>query len=889
MANLGNAWHIPAEPEPRGRSGMRDPAGALVPGMDVTIITGNQFRGEGNTGDQLGVGSSLFLKRAAQAAWSELPLQFSRQVDNNKYFAATIPADTTREFDVGETIAYYLRIPYSDHDTTFLLARGDGSATTADESAARDAPFIFTLADPAVWGRWEPVFAFPNAAIHTHVLPSGRVLMWGRRDPSAEEPDDLDVHSCTPFVWDPEDDRRIPPAPQNPTARPSAVTINTARPLDLAGNPVNLFCSGHTFLPDGRLLVVGGHFQDSDGLNQATTYTPAPAGSDDPGTWTPIASMGPGDTLRRWYPTATALPSGGVLVMSGSYIEGHDPDEGPTINEPLLQVWENDAWRTIPKPDGTALTFNGPPLYPRMHVKSDGQVFFSGLDQLTQLLKTTAPGGWTPVAPRNAGMRDYAPALMYEQDMILYIGGGNDRVPGNASMDDARPPTNRAEIIDLGTNPARWSDTNPMHFPRRQHNGVLLPDGTVLVVGGTRGGGGARGGDGMVGFNDLTKGQPVHTAELWDPHADNEFGAWQKLAAEEIDRCYHSTAVLLPDARVLSAGGGEYRPDNVNPNDPEDSQHTAQVFSPPYLFKGARPVITSAPASVRHGQTFEVGTPDAPDVVTVSWIRLPSVTHAFDQSQRINVLSVAGRQPDALSVTAPDTPQLCPPGHYMLFVLTAAGVPSKAAIIQVEPLIEEAAPGAAVEGLAAVPVPAEDHGYEPPADARGTRVLIGLTGTCPYGIGACWGGAYDALGRLDGVGFVNPVPDTTDLTGQVFLTDDALPDLNTWTEQFYRIVNGSYHLRGFEVTVRGALRERDGGLLLRDSDTRPEVQLGPLSVDKVQWDRSTAAPQSPDQRELRAYDDLVAAGLADGTEVTVTGPLTQAGSRHRLQVRVFEV
>ena len=252
---------------------------------------------------------------------------------------------------------------------------------------------------------------------------------------------------------------------------------------------------------------------------------------------------------------------------------------------------------------------------------------------------------------------------------------------------------------------------------------------------------------------------------------------------------------------------------------------------------------------MRHGQTFEVGTPDAPDVVTVSWIRLPSVTHAFDQSQRINVLSVAGRQPDALSVTAPDTPQLCPPGHYMLFVLTAAGVPSKAAIIQVEPLIEEAAPGAAVEGLAAVPVPAEDHGYEPPADARGTRVLIGLTGTCPYGIGACWGGAYDALGRLDGVGFVNPVPDTTDLTGQVFLTDDALPDLNTWTEQFYRIVNGSYHLRGFEVTVRGGLRERDGGLLLRDNDTRPEVQLGPLSVDKVQWDRSTAAPQSPDQRQ----------------------------------------
>jgi hypothetical protein len=689
-------------------------------------------------------------------------------------------------------------------------------------------------------------------------------------------------------VWDP-DNPLDPPDPQNPTAPPAAVTRYTAPPRDANGE-VNLFCSGHAFLPDGRLLVVGGHFKDSDGLNQATTYTPAPAGSDEPGTWTPLPPMGPGATHRRWYPTATALPSGGVLVLSGSYIDNTDPDKPKTINEPLLQVWENNQWRTIPKPDGTALDFIGLPLYPRMHVISDGRVFMSGSNARTLLAKTSAPGGWTEVGLRKAGARDYCPAVMFDQDKIIYIGGGNKDVGQDASRDEPRPPTNRTEVIDLSTTPAQWRDTEPMHFHRRQHNAVLLPDGTVLVIGGTQGGGGARSQSGVIGFNDLTAGQPVHIAELWDPHADNGNGAWHLLAAEEIDRCYHSTAVLLPDARVLSAGGGEYRPDK-NPNDPADTHREAQIFSPPYLFKsGRRPVISSAPASVRYAQTFDVHTPDARDIATVSWIRLPSATHAFDQNQRINFLRVAGRQPDTLSVIAPATPQICPPGHYMLFILNGDGVPSKAAIIQVEPLTEE--PAALAEGLVAAQAPrgpAEDYGYEhePPAQARGTEVVIGLAGTCPYGIGACWGGAHDALGRLDGVGFVNPVPDTADSTAQVFLTHDGLPDLNTWTDQFYGTVNGTYHLRGFEVTVRGALGVRDGRLLLRETDTRPEVQLWPLSIDKVQWDRAAAAPQRPEQREIRAYDDLAAAGLTDGADVTVTGPLTQTDSGHRLHVRVF--
>jgi hypothetical protein len=462
MANLGNAWHIPRNPEPRGsypaagtfgsRAGMRDPV-EIVPGMDVTIVTGNQFQGAGNAGNQLGVGSSLFFKRAAQAAWSELALLFRGQADNNKYFAATISADTTREFDVGEKMEYYLRIPYSDRDTTFLHASGDASATTADESVAQTTPFTFTLADPAIFGLWDPVFRFPNVAIHTHVLPTGRVLMWGRREPGNP---DLDVQKCTPFVWDP-DTPLNPPDPQNPAAPPAAVTINTDQPRDGTGL-INLFCSGHAFLPDGRLLVVGGHRTDNDGLNQATAYTAAPTGGDEPGTWTPVAPM----MSRRWYPTATTLPNGSVLVMSASFIDKTDPDKPKTIMVPILEVFDGSQWRTIPRQDGASVRFDGPPLYPRMHVTSDGRVFMSGTDTKTQLLKATAPGGWTVVGDRNAKMRDYAPAVMYDKDKVLYIGGGHDKV-----AQDNRPPTAKAETIDLSkpNDTRKWSDTAAMHFP----------------------------------------------------------------------------------------------------------------------------------------------------------------------------------------------------------------------------------------------------------------------------------------------------------------------------------------------------------------------------------------------------------------------------------------
>ena len=119
------------------------------------------------------------------------------------------------------------------------------------------------------------------------------------------------------------------------------------------------------------------------------------------------------------------------------------------------------------------------------------------------------------------------------------------------------------------------------------------------------------------------------------------------------------------------------------PPSPEggDRDHRdAQIYSPPYLFRGARPVITAAPASVGFAEAFKVSTPAPNDVQRVTWIRLSSVTHAFNQSQRFNELAFTRSAPYELTVTSPRVGE-CPPGPYLLFVLNGQGVPSEAKVV----------------------------------------------------------------------------------------------------------------------------------------------------------------------------------------------------------------
>ena len=414
-----------------------------------------------------------------------------------------------------------------------------------------------------------------------------------------------------------------------------------------------------------------------------------------------------------------------------------------------------------------------------------------------------------------------------------------------------------------------------MKFHRRQHNATLLADGTVFVTGGSQ----------ASGFDSLGPGQPVHTPELWDPQT----GTFTQMAPEAVDRCYHSTAVLLPDGRVLSGGGGEYAPVVNQANPPVNTHANAQLFSPPYLFRGARPTITSAPAKVEYGQAFEVGTPAPNEIGQVTWIRLSSVTHSFNQDQRINFLAFQ-RSANKVTVTSPANGNVCPPGHYMLFLLNLKKVPSIATIIQITS--GAAAPRPFAPAVATKQKTPLEQDADIQAAEKQPPVVVGVTPACPYGISACWGGAYESLTHMHGVRLVRPVPNAEDSTAFVYLEHDGLPHLDAWSTEFARMANGTHVLRGVEVTVTGLLEMRPAGSLVMDgNDVRPPLLLQPMeATDKIQWDASKRAPQPLEPLEQDAFPRLLeqVENAGGSLNATITGPLRKTDDGgYVLKVREF--
>jgi hypothetical protein len=526
----------------------------------------------------------------------------------------------TLEGDVTKTTDATGRARFGD-----LGIKGVGSQTVRfamEADAVTAAPVDVTALPPeATTGKWGPVVTWDIVPLHLSLLPSGSLLGWGRFE--------TDGTMGIPRLWD--------PSSGSPSAAPK-VAVDTM-----------LFCSGHAFMSDGRLLISGGHKADGKGLDITTIFNPT--------TGNFIQNL-PKMAHGRWYPTVTELPDGRMLTMAGQ------DSAGNVVTTP--EIWEGGQWVELPGAGGVSI-----PYYPRNFIDpTNGRVFMAGerIQSRTFNVDAVTAGGrgqWTSgpshIWPFN---REYGSAAMYDTGKILVVGGGGDPT---WKTPDARSstPTATAERIDL-TGARTWQSAGSMAEPRRHLNATILPDGQVLVTGGTSGG----------GFVDLNPADATRAAEVWNPSTND----WTILAAASKVRTYHSVSILLADGTVLHGASG-----NANVGAavmPDENSH--EIFHPPYLYRGARPTITTAPGIVDVGQTFTVTTPNAAQVTEVRWIHIGSVTHAFDFGQRANTLSFT-RTATGVSVTAPASSAEATPGHYLLFVLNRNGVPSRGRVIRLDP------------------------------------------------------------------------------------------------------------------------------------------------------------------------------------------------------------
>lgn len=481
--------------------------------------------------------------------------------------------------------------------------------------------------DANVKGKWGNVIGFTSIPVAAAVLPNGKVITWSSQDPQ-------DYASST--------GKRE----QTYTAIFNPATDEVQESLEDSIEH-DMFCPGTAMLPDGRLLVNGG-------------------GPDSPRTsifdfrtnqWSKDKAM----NFGRWYNTSVTLPNGNVFTLGGNRgsVAPGELWDASSVSEKWL---EKTGTSSI-----SLLGYNRSDEYPRLFVAPNGKIFASGPTPMMHWFDlSNSEGG----SHQDAGFRgddDYAQNsvnVMYDQGKILKTGGANLFTGG--------VPSNDTYVIDIndGVNTRKVTS---MTYKRAFANGVVMPDGKVMVVGGVQG----NENDGFKAHEFKDEGS-IYIPELWDPATEQ----WTNLAMHSKPRNYHSVALLLPDGRVFAGGGGLCGGCSTNhPN--------AEIFTPPYLFDAngglaARPVINSAASEIGYNWTFTVYMDDDMPIEKFNLIRLSSATHSTNTDQRFLSLPFTSEGGNSYSLQAPENANIAPPGYYMLFALNNQGVPSVAKIIQIK-------------------------------------------------------------------------------------------------------------------------------------------------------------------------------------------------------------
>lgn len=584
--------------------------------------------------------------------------------------------------------------------------------------------------------------------------------------------------------------------------------------------PSSIFCSGNAKLADGRVIVAGGYGVTTTG-NQGLTDTNV----FDPGTqaWSRLASM----NIPRWYPDLVELADGRYLAVSGNSTNASTWADTPEVYDPSANTW------TLLSKISTAQVHEEE--YPFSYLAPNGKVFTMGPSEDVSYWLDAGAQTWTPVGA--SGLTNGS-SVMYRPGQILYSGGA----PSVISTTTAAAG---AATIDLTASTPAWKAIAPMNYPRVYHTLTTLADGRVLAVGG----------EPSSDQTQVTSG--VLPAEIWDPAT----GAWSVIGQIATARNYHSTAVLQPDGTVLIAGGG-HEDSLSNPG-----QYNAQVYSPSYLFGGARPAISSTPGTIAYGASFAIGTPDAASISAVNLVSFAADTHQADMDQHFVPLGFTAGS-GSLSVQAPASGAYAPPGDYMLFIVNGAGVPSVAATVHVAP--PPAAPAAPTGVTASAGNASANVNWNAPNDGGSTITSYAVT---PW-----TGGVALASTTVTG----NPAPTGATITG---LTNGVA---YTFTVSATNSVGTSpASAPSNSVTPTSAVVPAfvQEGAVHAGNSAQTTVTLGRaitagdrLVVELGVWSSSNATANGVTDSAGNTYTELTHFTASDHTEMSVwTAPITGGG------------
>ena len=467
-------------------------------------------------------------------------------------------------------------------------------------------------------GYFDPPVPWPLIGLHQILLPDGRVLNYGSNLKGAQGA------ALYYDVWN----------PGNGTGDIAHLVLpNTTR--------TDIFCSAQSLMwATGEVLITGGDLTIDHTRNYSNNHTTIFSPQTDS-----IRSASPMQ-YPRWYPSIVALADDQMLVLGGR--------TSPTTPATTPEIFSSQSgWQTLTgaASDAAFGERSSNWFYPRAFVKPDGKVFLVDYSGGTWSIDTSNAGAITQLQTTTLPSWPTLPTVMYAPGKLLSL-----RIGSNNGQTVAA-----AETIDINGAEPIIAATGDIGQIRQWANATVLANGLVLINGGS------------VVANQLPA---IFTTQIWHPNN----GTWTTGASATIPRLYHSIALLLPDATVLTAAGGAPGPvRNLN----------AEIYYPPYLYRrngsgepARRPTLVTAQDHAVVGQAVYATVGRRDRISRVTFVRTGSVTHSFNNDQRF-IDAPFTQSGTAIVATLPGNPNVVLPGYYMMFVFRD-DTPSVAKIVRID-------------------------------------------------------------------------------------------------------------------------------------------------------------------------------------------------------------